>query len=384
MLKFVSFSRLHFFMSTAQFILSAFKELLSISPRNMQIVGDSVPIPKFKEDDIRELINEFIIHNRGKTALVHINHDVIIVGDIHGNLDDLLRIFAFNGLPPEKNYLFLGDFVDHGHYSLECLLLLYSLSIVYPQYITLLRGNHEFKDVNKNHEFYHDIMGLYNSEELFDSFNSSFDYLALCAVLKNKYFCVHGGISVHLRSLAIVESQLLPITHITPLIEDMIWSDPIPGEVWYGKSQRGIGKTFGKLATRKFLSDHDFEGIIRAHQCVMGGTTLHQDGLVMTIFSASDYEGTDNRSGYLVCEETLKPFSIEPLPHEIKRKDAFFFEVSKDNTGKNFKAKTMLQSFSSNTVHNHPRCRSFLNSSLNQPIARATLRVIPRPKILMH
>ena len=374
-------------MSTASFILSAFKELLSISPRNMAVVGDTVPIPKLKKEDIFDLLNEFIIYNRGKSALTHINHDVIIVGDIHGNLDDLLRIFAFNGLPPDQSYLFLGDYVDHGEYSVDCVLLLFSLQILYPQHVILLRGNHELKEVNRNHGFYNEIMELYNDEALYDLFNASFDYLGLCAILRGKYFCVHGGISVHLRSLHIVESILLPISQITPLIEDMIWSDPVPDDIWYGKNDRGLGKTFGKLATKRFLSDHDFNGIIRAHQCVMGGTTLHQDGLVMTIFSASDYEKTDNRSGYLVSTDKLTPFSIEPLPHEIRRKDAFFFEASKDNnqTHASMKPKIMLTCLSTNAVQQRRRSRSFIQTQVAPSIGKNHIRsILPHSKAYAH
>ena len=377
-------------MSTASFVFSAFKELLSISPRNMAIVGDSVPIPKFKTQDINDLLNEFMIYNRGKSALTHINHDVIIVGDIHGSLDDLLRIFAFNGLPPDQKYLFLGDYVDHGDYSIECVLLLFSLSILFPQHVILLRGNHELPEVNKNHGFYSEIMDIYNDESLYNLFNSAFEYLGLCAILRGKYFCVHGGISVHLRSLAVVESILLPIMQITPLIEDMIWSDPVPDEIWYGKNERGLGKTFGKLATKRFLTDHNFLGIIRAHQCVMGGTTLHQDGLVMTIFSASDYEKTDNRSGYLVSTDKLSPYSIEPLPHEIRRKDAFTFDASKDEnpTHASMKPKIMLTSLSSNVVQTRRKSRSFVTAGVNPNIGNIgkthVRSILPHAKVYAH
>lgn len=71
----------------------------------------------------------------------------IIVGDLHGNIDDLLRIFEDNSYPPDAKYVFTGDYVDRGTCSVEIMLLLFSLKNLYPNHIFLLRGNHESQDI---------------------------------------------------------------------------------------------------------------------------------------------------------------------------------------------------------------------------------------------
>lgn len=76
-------------------------------------------------------------------TLLELNPGVKIVGDIHGQYHDLIRLFQMSGFPPSSNYLFLGDYVDRGMYSLETILLLLCFKIKFPENFFLLRGNHE-------------------------------------------------------------------------------------------------------------------------------------------------------------------------------------------------------------------------------------------------
>ncbi|GCA63275.1 hypothetical protein KIPB_008961, partial [Kipferlia bialata] len=136
---------------------------------------------ELREEDIQKLIKlarEVFI---AQPILLELNAPVKICGDVHGQYYDLLRLFEYGGFPPEANYLFLGDYVDRGKQSLECIILLLCYKVKYPENFFLLRGNHETASINRIYGFYSEVRQRY-SGKLWNEFSDCFNTLPLAAI----------------------------------------------------------------------------------------------------------------------------------------------------------------------------------------------------------
>lgn len=244
-------------------------------------------------------------------VMVPVNTRITVVGDLHGQLDDLLAIFKLNGLPsPRNSYVFNGDFVDRGQYSCECILILIGFKLLYPNYLHLNRGNHEARDINSRDGFEKECIQKYNSH-IFDLFSDVFACLPLACVLEGdkKVFVVHGGLFWD--DLNIPQIQEIKRFHEIPPtgshMEQMLWSDPDP-EPGRQESPRGASLLFGPDITDKFLKDNGLCMVIRSHECMQQGfEKMHNDTLI-TIFSASNYcKSVGNDGAFVIFEKDMVP-----------------------------------------------------------------------------
>ena len=150
------------------------------------------------EDEIKFLIDKSMTIIKEQKMLLELYAPIKVCGDIHGQYYDLLRLFEHCGFPGENSYLFLGDYVDRGKQSLETISLLLAYKIKYPEKIYLLRGNHESSITNRIYGFYDECRRRYNVK-LWKSFTEIFNYLPVAALIDNRIFCMHGGLSPDLK-----------------------------------------------------------------------------------------------------------------------------------------------------------------------------------------
>ncbi|KAF9134403.1 hypothetical protein BGW39_007155 [Mortierella sp. 14UC] len=255
-------------------------------------------------------------------TLIELNAPVKIVGDIHGQYTDLLRMFEMCGFPPSANFLFLGDYVDRGKMSLETILLLFCYKIKYPENFFLLRGNHECASVTKVYGFY-DECKRRTSIKMWKAFVDVFNCLPLAAIVANKIFCVHGGLSPSLGTMDDIRALRRP-TDVPDygLLNDLLWSDPSDTALDWEDNERGVSYCFGRSIIQKFLNKHDFDLVCRAHMVVEDGYEFFNDRALVTVFSAPNYCGEFDNFGAVmsVSEELLCSFELlKPIDQATAR-----------------------------------------------------------------
>lgn len=219
-------------------------------------------------------------------ALLELSAPVKIVGDIHGQYTDLIRMFEMCGFPPNSNFLFLGDYVDRGKQSLETILLLLCYKLKYPENFFLLRGNHECANVTRVYGFYDECKRRCNIK-IWKTFIDTFNALPIAAIVAGKIFCVHGGLSPSLSHMDDIRQIARP-TDVPDygLLNDLLWSDPADMENDWESNERGVSFCFGKKVIMEFLQRHDFDLVCRAHMVVEDGYEFFDDRILVTVFSA--------------------------------------------------------------------------------------------------
>jgi len=241
-----------------------------------------------------------------QNCLLELCSPIRVVGDIHGQYSDLLRLFEYGGFPPESNYLFLGDYVDRGKNSLEVTLLLLCYKIKFPENFFMLRGNHECSSISRIYGFYDECKRRY-SIKIWKTFMDVFNCLPFAAIIEEKIFCIHGGLSPELKSLQQIQNIQRP-TDVpdTGMICDFLWSDPDQDVQGWGENDRGVSYTFGEQVIDEFLKRFDFDLIVRAHQVVENGYEFFAKRKLVTVFSAPNYCGEfDNAGAMMHVDETL-------------------------------------------------------------------------------
>ena len=312
----------------AQFVVDSYRKLLALTVNDCHMIGKTVAIPSFDASLIIDICEAARQHFERCDIILELHAPFYIVGDIHGNIFDLIRVIT-SMPPPGGRFLFLGDYVDRGEYSIECVTLLFSLMLVYPEHVFLLRGNHEFESMNSSYGFADEVMSQYQSKKIYDACNDAFMYMPLCAIFNGQIFCVHGGICPRVKNLAELRKIKRPLpTYDVEFVADLVWSDPCYDSRSFDESRRGLGVQFGEQALQDFLECMGMKMMIRAHQCVQSGISRFGEDLLYTVFSCSNYvDSHGNRCGllFLSMQLQLQMFSLPPI-EQLPRQFVLFEE----------------------------------------------------------
>ena len=244
---------------------------------------------------------------------------VTVVGDVHGQWHDLMELFQIGGAPPDTNYLFLGDYVDRGYYSVETVQLVTCYKVRYPQRVYMIRGNHESRQITQVYGFYDECLRKYGSANVWKMFTDLFDYLPLSALIESSIFCPHGGLSPSLETLDHVREldRIQEVPHEGAMC-DLVWSDPDDRTTGWGISPRGAGFIFGADVTQAFTHCNGLSTVVRAHQLVMEGYSWCHEKSLVTVFSAPNYcYRCGNQAAMMeVDEDTLQTtfLQFDPAP----------------------------------------------------------------------
>lgn len=243
------------------------------------------------EETIQQLCHQLKTELLSVPNIMTLQSPCTLVGDIHGQYHDLLEIFQIGGAPPTTNYVFLGDYVDRGYYSVETISLLIALKLRYPNRVFLIRGNHESRTITTNYGFYTEVLNKYNgSLKVWNYITDLFDFLPLGATIDGKIFATHGGLSPSCQQLDQIRAidRFKEVPH-DGIMADLVWSDPDPEIMDFKLSPRGAGYLFGYDVMRKFCHDNDLDQLVRAHQLCNEGYVSYWQGMCLTIWSAPNY-----------------------------------------------------------------------------------------------
>lgn len=303
--------------------------------------------------EVATLCDQVLALLKGEEMLLRLRAPIKVYGDIHGQFVDLMRLFARYKAPTDQDggdidsmdYLFLGDYVDRGSFSLEVVCLLFALKVKYPKQIHLIRGNHEDPTINAIYGFRDECRRRLHEEpddpdSCWNKFNQCFEWLSCGAVIEDRILCIHGGLGGSLHSLQEIGALTRPLkvaqipqTELEQRITDLLWSDPSDSDVVKGVSMNetrdpdGTGRIvkFGPDRVEEFLEKNPpLSMIIRAHECVMDGFERFANGRLLTLFSATDYCGHHKNAGALLFvrrDLTIVPKLIYPVERSLNTWD---------------------------------------------------------------
>ena len=287
---------------------------------------------RLEEAAVMKILEEGSALMRKENNLLTVPSPVTVCGDIHGQYYDLLKLFEVGGPIEKTNYLFMGDYVDRGYFSAECVLYLWAMKIVYPTKLFLLRGNHECRHLTSYFTFKTECQVKY-SIAVYDAVMSAFDCLPLAALMNKQFLCVHAGISPEIQTLSDIDEidRFQEPPSSGPMC-DLLWSDPIENygrerteERFVHNNTRGCSYFYTYAAVDNFLRANNLLSLMRGHEAQDNGYRTYRRNKdtgfpsVITLFSAPNYcDVYNNKAAVLKYDDdvmNIRQFNCTQHPY---------------------------------------------------------------------
>ena len=287
-----------------------------------EVIKDPYKISGVKFQNISQILRKAEEIFKEENLLLEFNLDdskseIYVIGDIHGNLDTLLRLIKIIGNKNPEYVIFLGDIVDRGIKQLECLILILALKIRYPNKYYFLVGNHETLEMNQQYGFFQEFMTKFNDQKKFDEILAVYNALPFCALINKSILCLHGGIPEDIEILSKLRGLkpkdiVLVFKSIAKSLMQIMWNDPKSGLKGFSESFRGPGiKFFGEDVFDSFIKENNLKYLIRSHEIFPEGYRWFFNKRLLSIFSSAHYGGANPASYAIIRNNLVIPKIVE-------------------------------------------------------------------------
>lgn len=326
-------------LNTYYIIIDIFENLMEQCGKNFDFSDNTIPFEKYLS--FFQKVNLMIPKLTHKIITENIHEMVYFIGDTHGAIKETYQLIKFFvrkiRISPNLKIIFVGDYVDRNPYDLENLALILSFSLLYPENVVLIRGNHEDRLINQHYGFMDNLLRtFYNQAEiLYDEIIQVFMKFPIAHISqihsKNgktaRVLTVHGGIPIdHANFLEpvildeIKDSLICEVEEskdMDPYTTSILWSDPdemirgiLTGDHLQGRTR------FGAPVFDAFMQGNQLDLLVRGHQKWSEGFKKFFGGRLISLFSTASYDGKPRFQPKILKLEYGKAPKLIPIKNE--------------------------------------------------------------------